>query len=145
MVNAGNFSNHLCGKASEGSEAISVRGMLRQLCIPSSGTGLNVLGGILVSLSPWTFGQNSRVSEDGKRQNLYFSFEHWLFLFFSHEEKERGYIWTECLGFPVGASGKESTCQYRRQKRYGFDPWVREIPWGRAWQPTPVFLPGESP
>ena len=25
-----------------------------------------------------------------------------------------------------------------------FDPWVRKIPWSRAWQPTPVFLPGES-
>ena len=24
-----------------------------------------------------------------------------------------------------------------------FEPWVREIPWRRAWQPTPVFLPGE--
>ena len=24
------------------------------------------------------------------------------------------------------------------------DPWVRNIPWRRAWQPTPVFLPGES-
>ena len=24
------------------------------------------------------------------------------------------------------------------------DPWVRKIPWRRAWQPTPVFLPGES-
>ena len=23
--------------------------------------------------------------------------------------------------------------------------WVRRIPWRRAWQPTPVFLPGESP
>ena len=23
------------------------------------------------------------------------------------------------------------------------DPWVRKIPWRRAWQPTPVFLPGE--
>ena len=22
--------------------------------------------------------------------------------------------------------------------------WVRKIPWMRAWQPTPVFLPGES-
>ena len=29
-------------------------------------------------------------------------------------------------------------------KRYGFDPWIRRIPWRRAWQPTPVFLPGES-
>ena len=23
-------------------------------------------------------------------------------------------------------------------------PWVRKVPWRRAWQPTPVFLPGES-
>ena len=29
-------------------------------------------------------------------------------------------------------------------RRPGFDPWVRKIPWRRAWQPTPVFLPGES-
>ena len=29
-------------------------------------------------------------------------------------------------------------------RRPGFDPWVRKIPWQRAWQPTPVFLPGES-
>ena len=29
-------------------------------------------------------------------------------------------------------------------KRCGFDPWVWKIPWRRAWQPTPVFLPGES-
>ena len=26
----------------------------------------------------------------------------------------------------------------------GFDPWVWKIPWRRKWQPTPVFLPGES-
>ena len=25
-----------------------------------------------------------------------------------------------------------------------FNPWVRKIPWRREWQPTPVFLPGES-
>ena len=28
-------------------------------------------------------------------------------------------------------------------KRCGFDPWVGKIPWWRAQQPTPVFLPGE--
>ena len=28
--------------------------------------------------------------------------------------------------------------------RLGFDPWVGKIPWRREWQPTPVFLPGES-
>ena len=29
-------------------------------------------------------------------------------------------------------------------KRCRFDPWVKRILWRRAWQPTPVFLPGES-
>ena len=40
---------------------------------------------------------------------------------------------------------KEPACQCRRHKRCGFDPWVGKIPWRRTWQPTPVFLPGESP
>ena len=48
------------------------------------------------------------------------------------------------LGFPVGTSGEEPTCQCRRCKRRRFDPWVGKIPWRRAWQPTPVFLPGWS-
>ena len=47
-------------------------------------------------------------------------------------------------GFPGGVNGEESTHQCRRHKRGGYDPWVRRIPWRRAWQPTPVFLPGES-
>ena len=29
-------------------------------------------------------------------------------------------------------------------KRPGFNPWFGKIPWRRAWQPTPVFLPGKS-
>ena len=48
------------------------------------------------------------------------------------------------IGFPSGTSGKESACQCRRCKRSWFDPWVGKIPWRRAWQPTPVFLPGKS-
>jgi len=44
-------------------------------------------------------------------------------------------------GFPSGSGGTESAHQCRRQ---GFDPWVRKIPWRREWQPTPIFLPGES-
>ena len=47
-------------------------------------------------------------------------------------------------GFPSGAGGKEPACQCRRCKRLGLDSWVGKIPWRRAWQPTPVFLPGES-
>ena len=41
-------------------------------------------------------------------------------------------------------SGKESACQCRCHRRPGFNSWVRKIPWRRKWQPTPVFLPGES-
>ena len=48
--------------------------------------------------------------------------------------------------FPGGADGKEcaSQCHCKRPKRHGFSLWVGKIPWRRAWQPTPVFLPGES-
>ena len=51
--------------------------------------------------------------------------------------------------FPGVSDGKESNCkkkkkriqlQYRRPR---FKPWVGKIPWRRAWQPSPVFLPGE--
>ena len=45
--------------------------------------------------------------------------------------------WTEL-------SCKESSCQYRRPKRWEFNPWVGKIPQRRVWQPTPAFLPGES-
>jgi len=55
------------------------------------------------------------------------------------------YIYMEGEGFWGGASSKETTCQRRRHKRYGLDLWVGKIPWRRAWQPTPAFLPGESP
>ena len=44
------------------------------------------------------------------------------------------------LGFPGGASGKESACQCRRCR---FNPWVRKIP-GRKFQSIPVFLPGKA-
>ena len=53
------------------------------------------------------------------------------------------YLWV-FWAFQVVASGKEPAFQCRRCKRWGFDPWVRKIPWRRAWQPTPVILPGES-
>ena len=45
---------------------------------------------------------------------------------------------------PRWLSGKKSTCQYRRFRRHGFDPWIRKILCRRKWQPTPVFLPGVS-
>ena len=47
-------------------------------------------------------------------------------------------------GFPGGTRGKEPSCQCRRRERCRFCPRVRKIPCRRAWQPTPIFLPGES-
>ena len=44
--------------------------------------------------------------------------------------------------FPgIGEQGGRLGLQCRRLR---LDPWVRKIPWRRKWQPTPVFLPGES-
>ena len=44
----------------------------------------------------------------------------------------------ESRGFP---GGSEECLQCGRP---GFDPWVGQIPCRRKWQPTLVFLPGES-
>ena len=47
--------------------------------------------------------------------------------------------------WPVGASQvKNPPAEAGRCKSYRFHLWVRKIPWRRAQQPTPVFLPGES-
>jgi len=45
--------------------------------------------------------------------------------------------------FPGAARGKEPSCQCRRLKGCGLDPWVGRIPWIRDRLPTPEFLPGE--
>ena len=42
------------------------------------------------------------------------------------------------MGFPGGSAGKESSGDL------GLIPEFRISPRGRAWQPTPVFMPGES-
>ena len=52
--------------------------------------------------------------------------------------------WGAIASPPYGASGKEPTCQHRRHKGHGYDPWVRKIPWRRQWQPTPICLSGQS-
>ena len=55
---------------------------------------------------------------------------------------KRDELWAS--GLPRWLRGEEFTCQCRRCRRCGLDPWVGKIPWRRKWQPTPVFLPGES-
>ena len=59
-------------------------------------------------------------------------------------EKDKRQVLSLGWGFASGASGKEPACQSRRRQRGKCDPWVGKIPWRRAWQPTPVFLPGKS-
>ena len=54
------------------------------------------------------------------------------------------YFWVKQTSLPDSASGKEPAFQCRNHKRCWFDPWVRMSPWRTAWQPTPVFLAGES-
>ena len=46
------------------------------------------------------------------------------------------------MGFPGDSDSKESACN---AGDLGVTPGLGRSPWKRAWQPTPVFLPGESP
>ena len=50
----------------------------------------------------------------------------------------------EIVVMVCGANGEELPAS-AGDMRHRFDLWVRKIPWNRTWQPTPVFLPGESP
>ena len=47
-------------------------------------------------------------------------------------------------GFQVALVVKNPPPNAGRHKRHRFDSWVRKIPWRRAQQATPVFLP-ENP
>ena len=40
-----------------------------------------------------------------------------------------------------GSDGKESA--WNAGDQGSIYPWVRNIPWRREWQPSPIFLPGE--
>ena len=65
----------------------------------------------------------------------------------THAEKKgsaiclRGRERVKALLLPRWLSSKDSFCQCRKCR---FSPWVRKIPWRRAWQLTPVFLTGKS-
>ena len=43
------------------------------------------------------------------------------------------------MNFPRGSMVKKLP----GNTRHRFHPWARKIPWKRAWQPTPLFLPRE--
>jgi len=48
----------------------------------------------------------------------------------------------------VSTAGQGGTSQMvlvvKKQNKTKLAPWVRKNLWRRPWQPTPVFLPGES-
>ena len=53
-------------------------------------------------------------------------------------------FWEVCiLGFPSSSEVK-NLLPCRIHRRWRFELWVGKIPWMRKWQPTLVFLPGES-
>ena len=79
---------------------------------------------------------SGKTKQNKKTQN--FSQRYILNLFTSKEHCSHG---GRFICYPRWLSGKESSCQCWRGR---FDPWVGKIPWRRKWQPTPVFLPGES-
>ena len=51
-------------------------------------------------------------------------------------------IWVGITQLMRAEQNKEPTCN---GGDLGSNPWVGKISWRRAWQPTSVFLPGESP
>ena len=50
----------------------------------------------------------------------------------------------QCWGFPNSSSGNESTCNAEVTGNVSSNLGQEEIPWRRKWQPTLVFLLGES-
>ena len=51
------------------------------------------------------------------------------------------WLWS-CVG---GSEGKKSACSVGEAGDVGLIPEWGRFPWRRAWQPAPVFLPGEFP
>ena len=50
-----------------------------------------------------------------------------------------------CLqGFPSSSIVRNPPA-IQEAERHEFNTWIWKTPWNRAWQPTPVLLPGESP
>ena len=120
---------------------------------------------LIVQIFSWIFSQGFSVSfftfiVEEALINLEFIFTQW-------------YVWIQFYFLPRGCLGVSASCislfcfifkflpltffffffaslvaqmvKNLQWGRPGFDPWVGKIPWKRAWKPTPVFLPGESP
>ena len=74
---------------------------------------------------------------NGERQSLFPKIR--------NETKMPAFVTSVQQRLPRWLNDKESTCQAGEVGSIpGSNPWVGKIPWRRKWQPTPVFLPGES-
>ena len=49
------------------------------------------------------------------------------------------------IGYPLQDSWSSLVAHTVKSQPETWETWVGKIPWRRAWRPTPVFLPGESP
>ena len=78
----------------------------------------------LVGCSPWGRQSRARLSD---------------FTFTFHFHALACLLWASQVALVVKNTPANAGDMRRR-----FDAWVRKIPWRRKWQPTPVFLPGES-
>ena len=120
---------HQCG-------TMDIQGWLKGLEHPRI-CGDEVAGGVVLEPIPYRYqgttacGKSCLKSQCGNSSNLFWMLVRWL----GHHR----YLSTF---YTCVSDGKESACQCRRPE---FNPWVRKIPWRRAWQPTSLFLPGAFP
>ena len=70
-----------------------------------------------------------------KRRILNFIYNTYIYIYIHTYTYSNLYI-----GIPRWCSVKESTCQFKKDRRGWFDGWVGKIPWRREWETTPVLL-----
>ena len=94
-------------------------------------------------VTPWTIVLWALLSWDFPGKNVGLGCHFLLQEIFMTQGWILGLLHWQVDSLPLCHNGKKSTCQWRRHKRCGLDPWLRKTLWSRKWQPTPVFLPGK--
>ena len=70
-----------------------------------------------------------------------FFLSHFRLTYIHHFQKNPKYINVYFLKLKIWFSGKESSCQCRRWRRWGFNLWVGKIPWSMKWQLALIYWP----
>ena len=113
------------------SDSLQPHGLCSSWNSPGQNTGVSSLF-LLQGIFP---SQGLSPSLLHSRQNLY-QLSHKGSPKYKHKYKYK-------MVFPGGPSDKELACQCRRHTRR-VPSLDGKIPWRKTWQPTPVFLPGDS-